>query len=478
MQFLIISLLFVVLERLLPERREQTFGRRGIVGDILHWVFNGYIFYLGYSIITGLAFEQFTRATAAAGLDDLLGIRFLTGKPLWMQFIILFLVQDFLMWFTHYLLHRVPFLWSFHRVHHSITTMDWIGNMRYHWGEIVVYNSVMFLPLMLLGADPSLFVYINIFNTFIGHFNHSNLRVDIGPLKYLFNSPQMHIWHHDRDCPAPYGRNFAIGLSLWDWMFRTGYLPGKEEPKIPRALGFDGLEEFPKTFLGQQLHPCSKIWKRTAFFSLLFLGIGIIGACDVQAKKGDLMIDTIKKTVTFTGTIHPGQFNSWKSWPKHHHFIVWKGGRASRNALIEADVSDIEVQRALESLGAVPGDNLTLNSWEKRKDRRNPDPDLHVEGTPVGLAIAWQGHAPIAVEDIFVDKGGKGFEFRFGGHEKFIPEWKSGCIVCLESCPGGRISNARYTLRDFENEVARFDVRKEKLPKDGTVVTVTLSVKR
>jgi len=50
----------------------------------------------------------------------------------------------------HNLLHRVPWLWTFHKVHHSITTMDWIGNWRFHWMEIVVYKTLQWLPLAWL----------------------------------------------------------------------------------------------------------------------------------------------------------------------------------------------------------------------------------------------------------------------------------------------------------------------------------------
>jgi sterol desaturase/sphingolipid hydroxylase (fatty acid hydroxylase superfamily) len=475
MWFLIISLLFIVLERLFPWRRGQGLARRGVGTDLLHWVFNGYLFYyLGYGIVAGYAFSLFTRFASATGFGEALNTRLVSGWPLWEQFILLFLLRDFLMWCTHNLLHRVPFLWEIHKVHHSVETMDWIGNMRYHWGEIVVYNLTMFLPVLILGADAGLFIYTGIIDTLLGHFNHSNLRVDTGPLRYIFNSPRMHLWHHDKDGPGSHNKNFAIGLSLWDWIFGTAYYPADDEPEQPRALGFEGIEEYPRTFVDQQLFPLSRLWRRTLLFPLLAIGVGTVIACSAQTGKTVMTIDKANRSVSFTGTIFPSQFNSWRTWPKNHHFIVWKGGRSSSNALIEADANDLDLQRALESLGAVAGNNLTLDSWDRRKDPSNPDPDLHVKGTLIDVTIAWAGHAPVHASDIFVDKGGHGFEFRFGGHEKFIPNWKSGCIVCLESCPGGRVSNARYSLRDYQNDVALFNVRRSLLPKDGTAVTITL----
>ena len=63
----------------------------------------------------------------------------------------------------------------------------------------------------------------------------------------------MHLWHHAMNLPKQrrYGVNFGISLSLWDYLFRTNYIPN-ERGDIP--LGFDGLEEFPKDFVHQNLY--------------------------------------------------------------------------------------------------------------------------------------------------------------------------------------------------------------------------------
>lgn len=63
---------------------------------------------------------------------------------------------------------------------------------------------------------------------------------------------------------------------------------------------------------------------------------------------------------------------------------------------------------------------------------------------------------------------------RFGGNRRNIPEWESGCIVCLYSCPGSKVGNARYTVRDYEDGVTRFRVRAGALPRDDTRVGVIL----
>ena len=65
---------------------------------------------------------------------------------------------------------------------------------------------------------------------------------------------------------------------------------------------------------------------------------------------------------------------------------------------------------------------------------------------------------------------------RLGGHRANIPHWHSGCIVCLYSCPGSKIGNARYTVRDYRRDATTFRARPGVLPRDGDTVTVLLRV--
>lgn len=189
-----------------------------------------------------------------------------------------------------------------------------------------------------------------------------------------------------------------------------------------------------------------------------------------------LRLDPSDKSVSFSGKIFPSQFNGWLSWTKHHHFIVYKGGRAAFNALIESDASDLEILDALETLGARAGNNLSVDAWEKRADPRNPEPDRRVEGSVIDALVSWEGQTPLRADEIFDDVFGNGFRFKFGGHRALMDVWKSGCVVCLQSCPGGRVSNANYTLRDWHAGKARFEAKKHRLPKDATPVVVTLKI--
>jgi len=178
--------------------------------------------------------------------------------------------------------------------------------------------------------------------------------------------------------------------------------------------------------------------------------------------------------IEFTATVHAKAFDSGLVMPGYHA-IVWRGGKAAHAALLEADVSDRQVLEALESLGAKPGDNLPMDAWEERKNPANPAPDTVIAGPAVEVLLRLPGRRdPVPLQSVLEDPAGRGLSMRFGGNEANIPKWKSGCIVCLYSCPGSKVGNAIYTERDYARNVTRFRVRPGILPPDGTPVRVVL----
>jgi sterol desaturase/sphingolipid hydroxylase (fatty acid hydroxylase superfamily) len=248
-----ISCAFVFLERLLPWRKGQSMLRAGWLRDLGFLALNGHLFTLWTAALTSGVAVAATKALHALGLR-------LEGSPVrewpFLGQVATFLVlADFLQWCVHNLLHRVPWLWAFHKVHHSIATMDWIGNWRFHWVEILVYKSLQWLPLAWLDASPHAVFAVALVTTFWGDLNHANLDLGLGPLGYVFNSPRMHLWHHDLSTEGGAAKNFGIVLSLWDHLFGTAYWPRERSPE---RLGYPGMEEMPGTLLGQILWPASR----------------------------------------------------------------------------------------------------------------------------------------------------------------------------------------------------------------------------
>ena len=174
------------------------------------------------------------------------------------QAVAYFVLADFLQWGIHRLLHGVPWLWEFHKVHHSIHELDFIGNFHFHWMEIVVYRTLQWIPLAYLGASGEYLLPIAVITTIWGHFNHANLDIGLGPLGYVFNNPRMHVWHHDVSEEGGTAKNFGIVLSLWDHLFGTAYWP---RDRSPAKIGYPGDERMPSGLLAQLVWP---VWKNPA----------------------------------------------------------------------------------------------------------------------------------------------------------------------------------------------------------------------
>jgi len=105
--------------------------------------------------------------------------------------------------------------------------------------------------LILLGVDSRVILWVAIVGTLIGHLNHSNLRISWGPLRYVINSPRMHVWHHDVIVRGGHGQNFGVVLSLWDWLFGTAYMPEDQ----PDRLGFEGMDRYPSGLFARLTYP-------------------------------------------------------------------------------------------------------------------------------------------------------------------------------------------------------------------------------
>lgn len=251
-----LSLFVWLLEVFFPWRKEQGTFRKDFWLDGFYMFFNFFLFSLiGYNALSNVAVDLFNNFLISIGVENLVAINIATW-PGWSQLLFLFILSDFLQWNIHRLLHHVPWLWNFHKVHHSVEEMGFAAHLRYHWMETIVYKSLQYIPLAMIGFGLQDFFVVHIFSVAIGHFNHANLNITWGPFKYILNSPTMHIWHHARHLPeGKLSVNYGISLSVWDYLFGTAWVPrsGRDE-----ALGFEGVEQFPDTFVKQVTYPFTK----------------------------------------------------------------------------------------------------------------------------------------------------------------------------------------------------------------------------
>lgn len=192
--------------------------------------------------MTALLFVGIWAATANWAAHNGFGLLNWTGAPpLWHAFAAL-LALDFWTYWWHRLNHRLPFLWRFHRAHHSDTQMDVTTASRFHIGEILFSNCLRIPLILLLGIHLWEIVLYETALLAVIQFHHANIglprRVD-QLLRCFIVTPAMHKVHHSRWQPET-DSNYSSLLSVWDRVFRSFRLRDD-----PRTIQF-GLDEFAK----------------------------------------------------------------------------------------------------------------------------------------------------------------------------------------------------------------------------------------
>jgi sterol desaturase/sphingolipid hydroxylase (fatty acid hydroxylase superfamily) len=240
-QYLIAGLIFIQVELYFPLRNQKLF-RRHWRNDLVFLLLNGIVIQLGLAAtIAGLI------AAARWAMPHAVGAA-VQAQPLWLQVIEVLLLADTGFYLAHRAFHTIPFLWKFHALHHSIEEMDWLASYRVHPLDQIVTKTVSYLPVFALGfSDASIFIFVLMFK-WQALVIHSNSRIGIGPLKWLFASPQFHHWHHANE-PAAIDRNFAGQLVFLDWLGGTLYMPHR----MPDRYGTD--EPVPQRYDRQMLYP-------------------------------------------------------------------------------------------------------------------------------------------------------------------------------------------------------------------------------
>lgn len=240
--FFMFAFVFGTLERCFPLRQQRAF-RPGWTTDTLYFVAGCFVGHLSdtASLWAMLLLRHLVGLSPAEGV---------AAQPGWIQFLEILLMADFLAYLFHRSAHRFAYLWRVHKVHHTSPQMDWLANVRLHPVDKLLGDCFQFIPIFWMGfADAPLLAY-TIFLGFQGFLNHSNVRLNYGPLRWIIASPQFHHWHHCADRHA-YNKNFAPHLVIFDLLFGTAYLPPNGER--PDQYGLE--EAVPEGFWQQMIYP-------------------------------------------------------------------------------------------------------------------------------------------------------------------------------------------------------------------------------
>jgi sterol desaturase/sphingolipid hydroxylase (fatty acid hydroxylase superfamily) len=249
----VLSGLFWMLERwrpALPRQRRRAADTRV---DLAYWFFTPLVTRTASRVAIGAVFVAIA-AWQGLTLDELRATfttrhTWAAALPLWVQAPLILLLADLLAYWTHRIFHA-RWLWPFHAIHHSSTTVDWLSSVRLHPVNDAVARVVQVLPLYWMGFNAGALAAAVPVLTFYALLLHANLTWSYGPLRYVIASPVFHRWHHTSETEG-LDRNFAGLFPFIDLAFGTFYMP---PGRVPERFGISG-DPVPDGLLAQLAYP-------------------------------------------------------------------------------------------------------------------------------------------------------------------------------------------------------------------------------
>lgn len=186
-----------------------------------------------------------------------------------MTMVLVFLAVEFGYWLSHLLMHKIPTLWEFHKVHHSAEVLTPLTEWRQHPVELAIFPALVSLAIWFVqgpiiwyfGANSQIIdpVKANLISMAfwftILHLRHSELPFyATGILGKLIQAPAHHQVHHSTN-PKHFDKNLGYCLSIWDWAFGTLYVPKKGE-KFSYGLGHEDTAL--ETAIGSMIAPVGR----------------------------------------------------------------------------------------------------------------------------------------------------------------------------------------------------------------------------
>lgn len=247
--FVAIFLAMTFFEAWLPRRkRRHPRGKR--------WPTNFGLLIADYAAVSAVTFFVPITAALAAIWSEAngWGILNLLGLPIWVEWLIAFVVLDFVIWGQHLVTHKVPVLWRIHRVHHTDEDLDATSAVRFHPVEIVLSIFVKALAVILLGAPVMVVVIFEAIVNGTALFNHANVRLPLAldrALRWVVVTPDMHRVHHSV-IHSETDSNYGFALSIWDRLFGV-YTDQPQKGHDGMTIGLKEWQDDAPTRLGWTL---------------------------------------------------------------------------------------------------------------------------------------------------------------------------------------------------------------------------------
>ncbi|HSW06731.1 sterol desaturase family protein [Aquabacterium sp.] len=242
------SLIFIFIEKLFALRKDQPVFRPEWQTDLHHFIVNHMV--VGFVLLaTNLLVHKLFGWAANDGIRG-----WVQGLNFWLALFLIVLVADLVQYWTHRAYHEVPLLWRLHAVHHSVKRMDWMAGSRQHILELLITRTLVLAPIYVLGFSKEVIDAYIVVVGFQAVFNHANVSVRLGPLRYVIVTPNFHHWHHSQDDEA-IDKNYAAHFAFLDHLFGTAVQSDRQWPAHYGVVG----DYVPNGFWKQFKFPF--IWK-------------------------------------------------------------------------------------------------------------------------------------------------------------------------------------------------------------------------
>jgi len=189
--------------------------------------------------------------TSATGIED--HRLWPDSWPFWLQLISSLLVFDLGITFVHYASHRLPLLWRFHAVHHSVRRLIGVNGILKHPIHQTIEMAAGILPLIVMGLPQEVAKALGFLTAIQLLLQHSNVDYTLGPLRRIIAGAEMHRSHHHKD-PRLGNVNFGLFTSLGDRLLST--IDSKTDTRLDSLdLGVAGEPDYPVDYLAQLVRP-------------------------------------------------------------------------------------------------------------------------------------------------------------------------------------------------------------------------------
>jgi sterol desaturase/sphingolipid hydroxylase (fatty acid hydroxylase superfamily) len=242
--YIALALTIALLERAFPHEEAWLENDGQVFPDIAHTLLNKGVAQVIVVLIAFMGLADLAAPTAGALWPE--------HWPFALQTVLGLVIAEFGLYWKHRLAHEWPPLWRFHAVHHSVTRLWFLNTGRFHLVDTLTGLAVAMPVLLLLGAPKDILIMVSAITAIIGILTHSNVEMRCGVLNLVFNTPELHRWHHSKVL-AEGNRNYGENLMLFDQLFGS-YFNAARRPPVDIGI----KEPMPATFLGQLAVPFTR----------------------------------------------------------------------------------------------------------------------------------------------------------------------------------------------------------------------------